>query len=189
MKYYHGTMVGDLTTLKPFASPFSNLKQACVYLSTNKQLAAVYIWNRPFKWMTFEIGEDGVPIYTESFPNSLKEFYDGVKGYIYTCEGDYTTNNATGIRCAAISQTSVPIIGCEVIENAYAQFLEYEKEGSIIINRFETLTQTQHDSNKRMVLSTIKRLNLLESTHPMSSFVEEKFPDLLIQSKINLENR
>lgn len=183
MKYYHGTTVGGLKILKPFASPFSNLKQACVYLSTNKQLSLVYIWNKPFMWMTFELREDGLPIYNESFPNSLKEFYDGVKGYIYTCDGDYSKNNKTGIRCAAVSEKPVPIIDCEVVENAYEKFLEYEKEGSIIINRFESLTQEQHESNKKMVLGAIKGLNLLDGTHPLSSFVNEKFPELWMQSK------
>ena len=55
---YHGTVAGGLDTLKPFANPQSNLFYSCVYLSTCKALAAIYIWKHPFKWMTFEIPED-----------------------------------------------------------------------------------------------------------------------------------
>ena len=79
---YHGTVAGGLDTLKPFANPQSNLFYSCVYLSTCKALAAIYIWKHPFKWMTFEIPEDGIPLYNESFPGGLAHFYGGVKGYI-----------------------------------------------------------------------------------------------------------
>lgn len=180
--YYHGTTVANLNELKPFASPFSNIKTSCVYLSGNKPLAAIYIWNKPYKWMTFEIAEDGTPIYKESFQNSLKEFYDGVSGCIYTCEGEFSSDTAIGIKHAVISEIPVPITSCDIVDNAYERILQYEKAGTIIIRRFENLTQKEHDSNKRMVLNTIKRLNLLAETHPLSSFVKEKYPDLWEQS-------
>ena len=64
---YHGTVVGGLDVLKPFANPHSNLSYPCVYLSTCKALAAIYIWKHPFKWMTFEIPEDGIPLYKNPF--------------------------------------------------------------------------------------------------------------------------
>ena len=46
MVAYHGTVAEGLTELRPFASPHSNLDYPCVYLSTYKALAAIYIWNR-----------------------------------------------------------------------------------------------------------------------------------------------
>lgn len=79
---YHGTTVGNLRLLRPFANPHSNLSYPCVYLSTNKALASIYIWNRPYKWMTFEIREDGLPVYNESFKN-------GLKGIVWRCQGLY----------------------------------------------------------------------------------------------------
>lgn len=86
---YHGTVVGGLYTLKPQLSPHSNLKYPCVYLSANKALASVYIWDKKYKWMTFNIRNDGMPIYNESFKNGLFEFYNGVKGYIYVCDTNF----------------------------------------------------------------------------------------------------
>lgn len=176
--FYHGTVVGGLTELRPFASPFSNLKTACVYLSSNKALASIYIWNKPFKWMTFHIREDGMPIYTEAFPGSLKEFYDGLSGFIYTCEGEFDMNNATGIKYAAISEEPVPVLDCDIVANAYDRILLYEATGEMVIRRFEQLTQGEHDSNRKMIMNGIKHLNLLEGTHPLSPFVKEKYPEL-----------
>lgn len=189
MEYYHGTTVGDLKVLKPFAGKYSNLKEACVYFSTNKQLATVYIWNRPYKWMTFAFHKNGTPIYIESFPDSLKEFYGGVKGYIYICEGDFIEEEGIGIKYAAMSRDPVSVVDCQVVENAYELFLQYEQEGTFIINWYENLTSEQHENNRKMVMSAIKRLNLLEGKHPMSGFVQKTFPELWEISKIELGHK
>lgn len=173
---YHGTVVGTIDTLRPFANPHSNLKYPCVYLSTNKALAAIYIWNKPYKWMTFEIQEDGLPVYNESFQNGLYEFYNGVKGYIYTCESDFEVDDNTTIKCAVISKNVVPIKAVDIVENAYERILQYEQQGQLKINHFEELSDEQIRKDKNMVIGAIKRLELLKGGHPLSGFVKEKFP-------------
>lgn len=176
MTAYHGTTVGNISMLKPFDNPHSSLKFPCVYLSTVKALSAIYIWNKPYKWMTFEIQEDGLPVYNESFKNGLYEFYNGVKGYIYTCESDFEFDINTTIKYAVISKNAVPIKAVENIENAYEQILQYEQQGQIKINRFEELSDKQINKNRNMVIGTIKRLELVKGEHPLSNFVKEKFP-------------
>lgn len=173
---YHGTIVGNIDVLQPFASPASNLKYPCVYLSTNKALSAIYIWNKPYKWMTFEILEDGLPVYNESFKNGLYEFYNGVKGYIYTCEADFDVDNNTTIKCAVISKAAVPIKCVDVVENAYERILQYEQQGQLKINHFENLSNEQIEKDRSMVIGAIKGLELLKGEHPLSNFVQEKFP-------------
>ena len=173
---YHGTTVGNIDTLMPFANPHSNLKYPCVYLSTSKALAAVYIWNASYKWMTFEIAEDGIPVYNESFQNGLREFYNGVKGFIYTCESHFETDENTTIRCAVVSKSPVLIQGADIVENAYERILQYERQGALRINHFENLSQEQIAKDKNMILGAIKRLELLKGEHPLSGFVKEKFP-------------
>lgn len=180
--YYHGTTVKDLDLLRPFASPDSNLDYECVYLSANKAIAAIYIWNKPFKWMSFDVRDDGVPVITESFPNHLAEFYDGVSGCIYTCDGDFIVDYAVGIKYAAISKAPVLIRECDFVANAYDRLLQYEKENKLIIKRYEELTQDIHEGRTKTVLKTIRNLNLLEEKHPMSQFVKQKFPDLWEQA-------
>lgn len=174
---YHGTTVGNLETLRPFANPDSNLKYPCVYLSTSKALAAIYIWNRPFKWMTFEIQKDGIPVYNETFQNGLYEFYHGVKGYLYTCEGDFETDENTKISCAVISENPVVVKEAEVVEDAYERLLEYERQGLIKINHFEDLTDRQRRRDRNMVLREIQSLDLQRSDSLLAAFVREKFPE------------
>lgn len=177
MVAYHGTTVGNIDILRPFANPQSNLQYPCVYLSTNKALAAIYIWNRPYKWMTFEIQEDGLPVYNESFKNGLYEFYHGVKGYIYTCESsDFEVDDNTTIKCAVISKHTVPIKDVDIVGNAYTRILQYEQQGLLKINHFEELSDAQIRKNKNMVMGAIKRFGLLQGEHPLSGFVKETFP-------------
>ena len=175
---YHGTVVGGLDVLKPFANPHSNLSYPCVYLSTCKALAAIYIWKHPFKWMTFEIPEDGIPLYNESFQGGLAYFYGGVKGYIYTCRGNFQTDEKTTIRHAVISREPVQVNEVEVVEDAYDHILRCEREGLLRIQHYESLSEEQKQRDRNMVLSTIRRLDLLEGEHPLSPFVSRTFPEL-----------
>ena len=175
---YHGTVVEGLTELKPFANPHSNLKYPCVYLSTNKALASIYIWKHAYKWMTFEIAQDGMPVYTESFAGALHEFYGGVRGCIYTCEGNFEIDENTTIKHAVVCKTAVAVQAADVVENAYERILHYEKEGLLVINHFENLTDEHKRKNRNMVLGAIKRLELLKGEYPLSAFVAAKFPQL-----------
>jgi len=175
---YHGTVAGGLHTLNPFASPHSNLDYPCVYLSTNKALASIYIWNKEYKWMTFHIREDGLPVYSESFKDCLLEFYGGVKGCIYTCGADFESDENTKIRHAVISRKPVDVLETDVVDDAYERILQYEKDGLLVINRYEQLSDEQKRKDRNMILRTIKERELLNGGHPLSGFVAAKFPEL-----------
>lgn len=178
MIYYHGSIVPNLKTLQPFNHPYSNSDRRCVYLTSNKQLAIFYLWVRRFMWLTYEINENNIPVYTETFQNNLEEFYNDVKGYIYSCEVSDDVENESGIKTAITIYDEVPIKSCECINNAYEKILEYEKEGSLILRRFKTLTSEELEKNTRMIKGAIKGLDLLAYKHPLSGFVEKKFPDI-----------
>ena len=182
MLAYHGTAVRGLQTLTPFANPHSNLKYPCVYPSTNEALASIYIWSRPYKWMTFEIHND-MPVYNESFEGCLKEFYSGVSGCIYQCDGDFETDENTTIKHAVISKSPVAIKSADLISDAYEHILRSEAEGKLIINHFATRSDEQRQRDRNMVLGAIKRLDLLRGEHILSAFVAEKFPHLWDEAK------
>jgi hypothetical protein len=128
--------------------------------------------------MTFEIRDDGLPVYNESFKDCLLEFYGGVKGYIYTCEADFETDENTTIRHAVISKEPVKIQDVDIVTDAYERILQYERDGLLIIHRFDSLTDEQKRKDRNMVLGAIRRLELLKGEHPLSGFVSAKFPEL-----------
>ena len=175
---YHGTVVGDIQILKPFAHPLSNLQQPVVYLSTIKALSVIYIWNKRYKWMTYEIRDDGMPVYNETFKNGLSYFYSGVKGYIYICDANFYPEKDNTRSNIVISKEPVEIRNVEVVENAYERILKFESERQIVINRFDELSDEIRRREQKMVLDSIRNLELWKMERPLSDFVAEKFPDL-----------
>ena len=183
MLYYHGSPKVGLTILKPFLCADSNLKKPCVYLTSNRALAALYIWNRPFRWMNYGIREDGVPVYTESFPGALSTFYSGVRGCVYTCRGNYT-ENGTGISVAVVSEEPVPVEATEPIDDAYKELLRLEDAGELVIRRYESLSEEQLEAQNTMILREIREENLLRRPEsPLSLFLQERFPTLWERAK------
>ena len=175
---HHGTIVQGLKRLEPFAGPHSRLKYPCVYLSANQALAAIYIWKHPFRWMTFDIADNGIPIYNESFEGALRELYGGVRGCIYTCDGDFAVDGNTTIKHAVVSKAAVDVVETDIVENAYERIMQCEKDGLLKINRHDALTDREKENNRNMVMSAIKGLDLLKGEHVLSGFVASKFPDI-----------
>jgi hypothetical protein len=180
MVYYHGSIIGGINELKPFASPYSNLKEPKVYLTTNKQLALHYIWNTkkyPIKKPMLKICEDGVLIFQEMFSGALELFYKGLNGFIYYCEGEYDISKESGVMTCATSDIPVPVSNVEYIEDVYNKIMEYKNIGKFVYERFEDLPQWRYDIIRGHIIRGIKRDNLLTNpTHPDYVFTQEHFP-------------
>ena len=82
--FYHGTTKAGLTELQPFTSPYSNLKEPLVYLTSSKQLALHCIWDtekQEIKMPMFDIRKNHVfTCVTSSSPVPIVdyEFVDDV---------------------------------------------------------------------------------------------------------------
>ena len=180
MDFYHGTTVGGLVELRPFASPYSNLKESVVYLTTNKQLALHYIWDKekfPITYPMLHICDDGRLIFQEMFSGALELFYKGLSGYIYHCIGDYEINNKIGVTTAASSYKPVPVFDCEFIKDVYLKIMEYQEKKTFIYEKFENRSESAHEAIKKIVYREVKRNNLINNVeHPLHLFYKEKFP-------------
>ncbi len=138
--------------------------------------------------MTFEIQEDGLPVYFESFPHGLETYYRGVAGCLYTCEGPFEMDEKTTIRHAVVSREPVPIVGTEYVPDALECILLFERQGERLLHRYENLTPERRTSDHRMVLNAIRRLELLKGEHPMAGFVAATFPDAWAEAQRQAEN-
>ncbi len=154
MDYYHGSIVPNLTELKPFMNPGNNLKKPCVYLTSNSQLAVHYIRDKSRLWMspTLDVREDGVLVYQEMFANALEYMYRGVSGYVYRISGDYDINTVPGVRFAAISDEIVSILDYEYIPDVYKTILSYADSGKFIYEHYEDLSEQRHNIIRKWVL-------------------------------------
>lgn len=180
MEYFHGTIVGGLTELKPNASPFSNLKEPVVYLTTSRQLALHYIWDGErigVKMPMLDIRKDGTIVFQEMFSGALEYFYKGVSGYIYRCAGDYEINPDTGVHTCATSRAPVPVTDFEYIQDVYGSIVSYGAQGTFLYEKYEDLPQWRVDVIRGQIIRFIKRGGLLnDSAHPSRRFIQEKFP-------------
>lgn len=186
MDFYHGSSVKGLTTLKPNSSAYSNLQKSCVYMSTSKQLALHYIWDKErsfIKRPMLNIRKDGVLVFQEMFSGALEYLYKGLSGCIYHIVGDYETSDEIGVVNCAYSETPVEIADTEYIEDVHEKILEYGKRGRFIYEKFEELSEYRHSLIRNIVLSGIERNKLLEdSLHPDHEFYQEKFPDYWVEA-------
>ena len=184
MDFYHGTTVGGLSVLQPFASENTNLNEPVVYLTTNKQLAIHNIKDRRESPM-LKICVDGKLIFQEMFNSALELLYKGKSGYIYHCIGDYEINKNVGVMYTATSKKPVPVNDCEFIDDVYEKIMEYEKTGMFIYEKYEDLPQWRHDIIRGWIMKWIKRGNLLNNSEdPEYKKFSERWPKYLREAEV-----
>ena len=113
MEYYHGSIVPNLKTLYPFNVDNSLSQKECIYLTSKKEIALLYIWVRKFMWLTYGFDKQGSVVYTETHKDALKEFYNDVRGYIYSVNIDGDEDNDTKIKNVITMYKEIPVIKCE----------------------------------------------------------------------------
>lgn len=192
MTFYHGSSVGGLTELQPFAKPWSNLKQPLVYMTSSKQLAAHYIWNTEqyeIKSPMLDIRPDGTLVFQEMFSGALEYFYKGLSGWIYQCDGDFEYNEEVGVFTSATSATPVPISSAEFIEDVYKHIINFAEQGKFIYEKFESLRPYRHDIIRGIIYRSIKSDDLFNNpSHPNFKFIPDKYPKYWSEAKVLHEN-
>ena len=186
MKYYHGSTVKGLTELRPHLPFGAHLQEPLVYLTTNRQLALHYIWDTQrlgVRMPMLDIRNDGILVFQEMFSGALEYFYKGVSGYIYHCEGDYPADPT--VPTSVTTDTVVPIVDCEYINDVYEHILEYGTQGKFIYEHYENLPQWRIDVIRGHIIRFIKRNDLIvEENHPSRKFIMEKFPQYWAEARV-----
>ncbi len=177
MKYYHGSIVPNLKTLLPFNTSNSLSKKECVYLTARKEMALLYIWVRKFMWLTYGFDKNGTVVFTETHKDALKEFYKNVKGFIYTVEMENTQNNDTEIRDVITVYEPTDVRRREEVKDAYKKILEYEKQGNIIIRRYESLSIAEIENNKNMIMKELNN-EVYNKNEVLLGYIKFTFPDI-----------
>lgn len=187
MTFYHGSATGGLTELKPFARPWSNLREPLVYMTSSRQLAAHYIWNTrqyPIKSPMLDIRPDGTLVFQEMFSGALAYFYKGLSGWIYRCDGEYESRHDAGVHTTATSPDPVPVASAEFVEDVYEHILRYAEDGRFIYERFEDLRPYRHDIIRGIIYRSIKADDLFNNPgHPNHAFYPEKYPQYWAEAK------
>ena len=177
MRYYHGTTIGNLEYLKPFANPDSNLKKPCIYFATKEEIAVMYIWRYPFKFLTYEYDEQGNVFYYEWFEDGIDYFYRGLSGYVYSVSGEFDHDENIKIKYAAISETEVKVESVSYIDDVAEKLLEYDRTGKIKIVRYADIAEVKRERHRQILAREYGEYQ--DPSHPLRRLVEEKFPEVL----------
>ena len=123
------------------------------------------------KWASYGITSDGRVRIEEYYPNATRETFEGVKGYIYAVESLAEAKPLRGIKDVFVSSEEAPVDSCEFIEDAYAEMLKAEKEGRIVIERYQEITKEK----RKWIEETITREYQNSDNDDYKEFLIDKF--------------
>lgn len=188
---YHGSKTPYIKKLIPRKSLHG---EEYVYLTTNIAVALIYTVNaiesyydsmgiaKPTMfqpWYSYGFTKEKVPCVEEYYPNATIETYKGKSGYIYICKEPSNYSNPTNIHCALTTSEKVEVLEEIFIPDVYEKMLEFEKQGILIINRYEDNTKKKNLFIESMIVEDIKKYDLIENkSNDYSVFLRCKFPQL-----------
>lgn len=186
--YYHASPVEGITRLEP---RISNHGIPLVYFSRKRENVLVYLsnavekycretgfaWDGPWqKWGPYGFTKDGRQCLQEYYPNATERTYKGVSGYIYRAEEITDSGFEVKIPDAATSSLPVPVSGAEFVPDAYEAILQAEREGLIVIQRYDEMPDRMREWNIR----TIREEYAAATDHPeYRHFLRGCFADIL----------
>jgi hypothetical protein len=177
---YHGSSTGGIQTLQPFTADHG---KPYVYFTTNDVSAALYAARaieRPYYWVPLSYDAQGKITYTEVWKNAFSEVFSGKTGYIYCCEADdkkllrFPTHHSV-----RLSPEAMGVSRAEQIGDLHVWFLQREREGKLVIQRYDALHPEQRSLWHGMVLEElIANFSNVEPDNPYTRFVQDKMPDV-----------
>ncbi len=179
--FYHGSAVKSIRTLMPFSKSHNTIKKPVVYLTPNETLALFYIWNRPYKFVTFNENESGVIVYTEWYENQFSDLMRGVSGSVYECCDDpyiYETH------IPGVYNSDLPVIVYKetVIGNVFEEIQKRIADGRVILRTYGSLEVEEKEKIVKCdMVRAIHMQRLLtpgktEADISYAAFVKERFP-------------
>ena len=144
MLLYHGSSKSGLQTLRPF---LADNGKPYVYFSTDATAAVFYAAcavERPYYFFPYGYDAAARPVYTETYPDALRETYDNKGGYHYVCElPESELLRFPSNPHMRLTANETPVLRAEAIDNLFDWFLKREAEGELTIQRYETLAKSE----------------------------------------------
>lgn len=135
LKLYHGSILGGLDTILANAKSHTDGGKVA-YFTTDRVYALVCCRSREENFVTMG-PKDGVQHYFERFPDQLRIMYDGKEGFLYSPLATDTLKNTRGNSFE--SREDVSVFQAEHILNVYAEILNEEAAGNVIIHRYSDI--------------------------------------------------
>jgi len=172
MPYYHCSPVKGLTVLEP-RKPNAFNKPAGVYLTTLLPMALMYaVQNYEY---TYGYTKEGRIYFEEYFPDALEILYRGKSASLYLCAPADT--EAAAIPNEVISKAIVPVL-CETeIPDACEALLQQEQLGTLVIHRYEELSEKKRLWIQKTEAGIIRKEGLLYTPGQKADYYRTHYPE------------
>lgn len=121
--------------------------------------------------------KDGVVLYQEQFPNQLKEFYQGVSGYLYCMRNSERIKVMSNRESMFYSLENVKIDEVIHIKDVYAALLKYEKDGLLKVFRFTDLPLDEQKEMTNKMTEYFKQMDFFKDNKDKADFFERYFKE------------
>ncbi len=174
MEFYHGSPINNINSLIPHLA-YLGQTEALVYTTSSKVMATFYCLKN-FEY-TYGFNKDKQLVYTEYYEDSLQIIYQGKKGYLYECDNlvDYKEGK---IPYTYTTNKNVNVKKIEEVDDLYLKLLEYEQQGVLVIERYNTLSDNFKKIIERQILEEIKSKQLLITNNDHANYIKEHYPDI-----------
>ena len=169
--YYHCSPISGLMRLKP-QKPQHFDKGALVYMTTSLPMALMY-GIRNFEY-TYGYTKDGQIYYEEYFPDALRILYAGKSASLYECAPQET--KSTQIPNEMVSPQPVKVLREIHIPDVMQALLEQERQGKLVIRRYEQLSPDARNWILQAEKSEITKRGLLHAPSPMAAYMQLHYP-------------
>ena len=185
--FYHGTNVGGIKELKPSLSNQGKY----VYFSDERLRIIPYLVNPVQKFVDDKYGKgkyktslrwarftfiNNKLVLIEAYPNYIEDTFKGQIGYIYYFE------NIEGLKALNNPHTfgldkAVKVEKVEVIPDVYDEILRLEKDGKLVIKKYEENTEKENRDFEEFVKGEMLKKNKYYNEF-YREFLREKFPQV-----------
>ena len=184
---FHASQTPEIETLEPRTS---NEGVPRIYFSDKRENVLVYLSNavektcrrdgfvhtgKWQKWATYGFTKDGLLHFSEYYENALTDTYAGVPGYIYTVESSDSVIPFKKICNCFYAETPQPVAACEFVPDALEALLKAEREGKIVITRYEELSPRKLDWIRK---TTFDEYRNAADAPDYRYFLKKKYPFL-----------
>lgn len=198
MILYHASDVEGLTELTPQTS---NHKNPYVYLSTNKESIFIYLVNPVRKFclennIEIEKGhtcnrlalrgwdkqKNAQRLY-EYWPNAFEEIFKGTPSFFYEVEKNedckpLVANEFKSDSGFYVCSKPIAVKNVERISDTYKYLMQMEREGKVVLQRFENLSSEQKEFIRKNIIDSYDNAKRYKKTH-FQKFLECKFDYIL----------